>query len=135
LIHLKSKYINPFTDYGFKRLFGEETNENLLIAFLNDILPIQDKIIKLDFKKNEAQGDTATSRRVVYDIFCKDEKGSQLIVEIQNAKQTYFKDRTVFYSTFPIRDQAQKGEWNFKLEAVYCVAPLNQSFGNKLYKE
>jgi len=48
---MRSKYINPFTDYGFKKLFGEEGNKNLLIAFLNDILPIKNKIVKLDFKK------------------------------------------------------------------------------------
>ena len=129
---MRSKYINPFTDYGFKKLFGEEGNKNLLIAFLNDILPIKDKIVKLAFKKNEAQGDTATSRKAVYDIFCEDEKGSQFIVEMQNAKQTYFKDRTVFYSTFPIRDQAQKGDWDFKLESVYCVALLGFNFDKKV---
>ena len=32
----KEKYINPFTDYGFKRLFGEESNKNLLLDFLNE---------------------------------------------------------------------------------------------------
>ena len=125
---MRAKYINPFTDYGFKRLFGEEGNKNLLVVFLNDILPIKDKIIKIDFKKNEAQGDTAASRKAIYDIFCEDEKGSQFIVEMQNAKQTYFKDRAVFYSTFPIRDQAQKGEWDFRLEPVYCIALLGFNF-------
>jgi len=129
---VRSKYINPFTDYGFKRLFGEEGNKNLLVVFLNDILPIKDKIIKIDFKKNEAQGDTATSRKAIYDIFCEDEKGSQFIVEMQNAKQTYFKDRAVFYSTFPIRDQAQKGEWDFRLEPVYCIALLGFNFDKEI---
>ena len=125
---MRPKYINSFTDYGFKKLFGEEVNKNLLIAFLNDILPINERIVKIDLKKNEAQGDTATSRKAVYAIFCEDEKGSQFIVEMQNAKQIYFKNRAVFYSIFPIRDQAQKGDWDFKLEAVYCVALLGFNF-------
>ena len=125
---MKAKYINPFTDYGFKKLFGEEASKKLLISFLNDLLPIRDKIINLTFKKNEQQGDIVISRKAVYDIFCEDEKGNQFIVEMQNAKQLYFKDRAIYYSTFPIRDQAQKGDWDFKLEAVYCVGLLGFEF-------
>ena len=125
---MKAKYINPFTDYGFKKLFGEEASKRLLISFLNDLLPRKDKIINLTFKKNEQQGDIVISRKAVYDIFCEDEKGSQFIVEMQNAKQLHFRDRAVYYSTFPIRDQAQKGDWDFKLEAVYCVGLLGFEF-------
>jgi predicted transposase/invertase (TIGR01784 family) len=125
---MKAKYISPFTDYGFKKLFGEEASKKLLISFLNDLLPIRDKIVNLTFKKNEQQGDIVISRKAVYDIFCEDEKGSQFIVEMQNAKQLYFKDRAIYYSTFPIRDQAQKGDWDFKLEAVYCVGLLGFQF-------
>jgi predicted transposase/invertase (TIGR01784 family) len=125
---MKARYINPFTDYGFKKLFGEEASKKLLISFLNDLLPIKDKIINLTFKKNEQQGDIVISRKAVYDIFCEDEKGNQFIVEMQNAKQLYFKDRAIYYSTFPIRDQAQKGDWDFKLEAVYCVGLLGFEF-------
>ena len=77
----------------------------------------------------------------MYDIFCADEKGNQFIVEMQNARQTYFRDRAVFYSTFPIRNQAQKGSWNFKLQEVYCVGLLGfnlddtPSEGEDLLKE
>ena len=128
MVIMKAKYINPFTDYGFKKLFGEEASKRLLISFLNDLLPRKDKIINLTFKKNEQQGDIVISRKAVYDIFCEDEKGSQFIVEMQNAKQLHFRDRAVYYSTFPIRDQAQKGDWDFKLEAVYCVGLLGFEF-------
>ena len=125
---MKAKYINPFTDYGFKKLFGEEASKKLLISFLNDLLPIKDKIINLAFKKNEQQGDILISRKAVYDIFCEDEKNNQFIVEMQNSKQLYFKDRAIYYSTFPIRDQSQKGDWDFKLQAVYCVGLLGFEF-------
>lgn len=125
---MRAKYINPFTDYGFKKLFGEEASKKLLISFLNDLLPIRDKIINLTFKKNEQQGEILISRKAVYDIFCEDEKGNQFIVEMQNARQLYFKDRAIYYSTFPIRDQAQKGDWDFRLKAVYCVGLLGFEF-------
>lgn len=123
-----SKYINPFTDYGFKKIFGEEGNKRLLISFLNDLLPIENKIVKINFKKNEQLAESEVSRKAVYDIFCEDEKGNQFIVEMQNSKQVYFRDRAVYYATFPIRDQAQKGEWDFKLKQVYCVGLLGFEF-------
>jgi len=50
-------------------------------------------------------------------------------VELQKTKQKFFKDRTLYYSTFPIREQAVKGtEWNFELTKVYLVAILDFVF-------
>ena len=121
-------YINPYTDFGFKRLFGEEAHKNLLIDFLNELLPLRSKIIDLTFKSPEQMGDTSENRKAVYDIYCKTDDGTFFIVEMQNAFQEYFKDRTVFYSTFPIRAQAKKGKWNFELSMVYCVAILAFEF-------
>ena len=66
------------------------------------------------------------SARPIFDVYCENERGEKFIVEMQNAYQKYFKDRSLFYSTFPIREQAPKGaEWNFQLEHVYTVALLN----------
>jgi predicted transposase/invertase (TIGR01784 family) len=99
-------YINPFTDFGFKKIFGEEPNKDLLIDFLNTLLPPEHQIVTLEYKKNEQLGINAVERKAVFDLFCENQNGEQFIVELQKEKQKYFKDRTVFYSTFPIRDQA-----------------------------
>lgn len=32
------KYVNPYTDFGFKLLFGTAMNKDLLISFLNALL-------------------------------------------------------------------------------------------------
>lgn len=125
---MKAKYINPFTDFGFKKLFGEEGNKDLLIDFLNSLLPIEHKISDITFANRERLGEINIDRKAIYDIFCVDEAGKHFIVEMQNAKQLYFKDRAVFYSTFPIREQAEKGEWNFELQPVYCVGLLGFEF-------
>ena len=100
-----SIYINPYTDFGFKRLFGEEAHKGLLIDFLNELLPLPSKIATLTFKTPEQMGDTLQNRKAVYDIYCQANDGTFFIVEMQKAFQEYFKDRTVFYSTFPIRSQ------------------------------
>ena len=127
---MKAKYINPFTDFGFKKIFGEEASKPLLIDFLNALLPQQKKIIDLSFKNTEQLGQTEADRKAIYDIYCENENGEKFIVELQKAKQNYFKERTIYYSTFPIREQAEKGEWNDNLKAVYCVGILDFTFND-----
>lgn len=125
---MKAKYINPFTDFGFKKIFGEEASKPQLIDFLNALLPQANKIIDLTFKNTEQLGQTEIDRKAIYDIYCENERGEKFIVELQKAKQNYFKERTIYYSTFPIREQAEKGEWNYNLKAVYCVGILDFTF-------
>ncbi|MGB0881080.1 MAG: Rpn family recombination-promoting nuclease/putative transposase [Polaribacter sp.] len=126
----EEKYINPFTDYGFKRLFGEEPNKGLLLDFLNELLKEeQGKITELQYLKSENLANTELNRKAVFDLYCTNEKGEKFIVEIQKTKQKFFKDRTLYYATFPIQEQAKKGsDWNFKLEKVYTIAILDFVF-------
>lgn len=116
--------INPFTDFGFKKIFGEEASKEILISFLNAVLQRDFEITEVQFQDKEKHGDIYRDRKVIYDIYCTDSEGNKFIVEMQNAKQTYFKDRTIFYSTFPIREQAQRGNWDFRLQPVYCIGLL-----------
>ena len=125
---MKAKYINPFTDFGFKKIFGEEASKPLLLDFLNALLPQQNKIIDLTFKNTEQIGQSEADRKAIYDIYCENQQGEKFIVELQKAKQNYFKERTIYYSTFPIREQGEKGDWNYNLKAVYCVGILDFTF-------
>ena len=119
------KYINPYTDFGFKKLFGEEANKDLLIDFLNQLLPHHHQIEDLVFKNVEQTPDLQNERKAIFDIHCKAINGEHFIVEMQKAKINYFKDRALFYVTFPIRDQAKRGDWDFKLTPIYMVAILD----------
>jgi len=123
------RYINPFTDYGFKKLFGEEPNKDLLLDFLNVLLQEEQGEIKaLTYLKNEHLGTGELDRKAIFDLYCENEKGEKFIVELQKTKQNFFKDRTVYYSTFPIREQAKRADWNYELKAVYTVAILDFVF-------
>ncbi len=125
----EEKYINPFTDFGFKKLFGEEPNKDLLLDFLNELLKEEQGLIKdLTYLKTEQLGDSEVDRRAIFDLYCENEKGEKFIVELQKSKQNFFKDRTVYYSTFPIREQAKRANWNFELKAVYTIAILDFIF-------
>jgi len=122
------RYINPLTDFGFKRLFGTEPNKNLLIDFLNVILPTQHRVKDLTYRSNENLGNTPLDRKAVFDLYCQSEKGEKFIVEMQKAKHNYFKDRSIYYASFPIQEQAPKGDWNYKLAPVYTIGILDFVF-------
>ena len=124
---MKAKYIDPFTDFGFKKIFGEESSKPLLIDFLNNLLP-ESHIVTLSLKDKEQQGKSEEERKAVYDIYCENDKGEKIIIELQKVKQNFFKDRTIYYSTFPIQEQAEKGEWNYELKSVFCVGILDFKF-------
>jgi predicted transposase/invertase (TIGR01784 family) len=125
---LQDKYISLLTDFGFKRVFGTELNKPLLIDFLNTLLPAHHRIQDLTFKNNENLGQTPIDRKAIFDIYCQSISGERFIVEIQKAKQNFFKDRSVYYSTFPIQEQSLKGEWNYELTSVYTVGVLDFVF-------
>ncbi len=125
---LQDKYINPFTDFGFKKLFGSEPNKDLLIDFLNQVLPSQRRIRDLTYAKHEHLGQTDLDRKAIFDLYCIGENGEHFIVEMQKAKQNYFKDRSVYYASFPIQEQGQRGGWDFQLSEVYMVGILDFVF-------
>jgi predicted transposase/invertase (TIGR01784 family) len=123
------RYINLFTDFGFKKLFGESPNKELLISFLNELLQEKEKIEDLSYLKNERLGNNEVERKAVYDLYCTNDKGEKIIIEIQRVKQEYFKDRSIYYSSFAIRDQAIKGkDWKYELAAVYTIAIMDFTF-------
>ena len=126
-----SKYFNPYTDFGFKKLFGEEGSKDLLIDFLNQLLPAHHQIAQLSFKNPENFSNTAEERKAIFDIYCESVSGERFIVEMQKAKMHFFKDRSLFYSSFPIREQGQKGVWNFRLLPVYFIAILDFIYDEK----
>lgn len=127
------RYINPHTDFGFKRLFGSEFNKELLISFLNALFRGEQNVKDVTYLNSEQLGDRIDARRAVFDVFCENDKGEKFIVEMQNVYQEFFKDRTIYYSTFPIREQAQRGEdWDFHLNSVYTIGLLNFNFAEGL---
>ena len=131
---IEERYISLLTDFGFKRIFGTDPNKELLVNFLNSLFDGEEVIKNVKYLNSENVGDVYTERKAIFDVYCENEKGEKFIVEMQNAYQTYFKDRSLFYSTFPIREQAPKGsDWNFCLKKVYVVALLNYKISDEAF--
>jgi len=121
-----SKFINPFTDIGFKRIFGQEISKPVLITFLNALLANERKIIDVKFLDKEKIGVSDGDRSLIYDIYCETETGEHIIVEMQNKYQPYFKKRSIYYLSRSIVEQGERGnQWNYDIKAVYLVAFLN----------
>ena len=120
------KFINPFTDYGFKKIFGQEVSKELLIEFLNDLLEGERVITDLTFLNNEQLPEYPGDRIAIYDIYCTTDTGEKIIVEMQNRSQVYFKERALYYLSHAIVRQGVKGEsWKFDIKAVYGVFFIN----------
>jgi predicted transposase/invertase (TIGR01784 family) len=119
----------------FKKLFGEEANKELLIDFLNQLLPKHHQIADLNFRNSENLAELSAERKAIFDwatsrIHCKAVSRERFIVEMQKAKLKFFKDKSLFYVSFPIREQAQQGDWSratlrFNLQPIYFVALLD----------
>lgn len=127
----QERYVNPYTDFAFKKLFGTDMNKELLISFLNALLHGEQVVKNVTYLNTEHLSNREIDRKAVFDVYCENEKGEMFLVEMQKGEQAFFKDRSIYYSTFPIREQAIKGEWNYELKAVYTIAILNFTFDNR----
>ena len=132
---IKDKYINPFTDFGFKHIFGSEKNKRFLISFLNDLLNLNDKIVDITYRNLEKLGLNIIDRKAIFDVYCTDEKNNKFIVELQRSQQKYFKDRSVYYTSFPIQEQSEKGDWDYRLTKIYFIGILEFTFDDMRCKE
>ena len=120
------KYINPFTDIGFKRIFGQEFSKPLLIDFLNNLLVGERQIVDITFLDKEQPGEFADDRSLIYDIFCRTSDDEHIIVEMQNREQPFFKKRSIYYTAEAIARQGERGvDWKYSIHAVYFISFLN----------
>lgn len=121
------RYIDPLVDFAFKKIFGNEPNKDLLIAFLNEVFRGRKYIVDPVYNKNEHPGDLKDEGSAIFDLLCTGDKGEQFLIEVQRGKQGHFKERALFYTSRLISDQAPKGKrnaWAYNIAEVYFVALL-----------
>lgn len=93
---IQEKYINLYTGFGFKLLFGTEVNKELLISFLNALLFKEETVKDVTYLNPEYLGIQRCDRRAVFGVCCENDKGEKFLVEMQKGEQQFFKDRSVF---------------------------------------
>ena len=121
-----AKFINPFTDVGFKIIFGQEFSKPRLLDFLNALLEGERVISDLKFLDKEQPAIYDGDCSPIYDILCETDSGEKIIVEMQNREHPNFKERMLYYASEAIVRQGEKGTgWNYDIKAVYIVAFTN----------
>lgn len=131
IMNLGERYANFYTDWAFKKFFGTEANKDLLISFLNALLSGKEDIVDVKYLPTEHLSSAVADRRAIFDIYCENANGDKFIIEMQKTDQAYFKDRTLYYASFPIREFAPRGDWNYELKRVYCIGILNFTFDDE----
>ena len=120
------KFINPFTDVGFKIIFGQEFSKERLLDFLNTLLVGERSITDLKFLDKEQPAIYDGDRSPIYDILCETVSGEKIIVEMQNREHPNFRERMLYYASESIARQGEKGTgWGYDVKAVYVVAFTN----------
>ena len=120
------RFINPFTDVGFKIIFGQEFSKPRLLDFLNTLLEGERVITNLTFLDKEQEAMFDGDRSPIYDILCETDSGEKIIVEMQNREHPNFKERMLYYAAEAVVRQGEKGTgWNYDIKAVYMVAFTN----------
>ena len=127
----EDRYVNPYTDFGFKKLFGTEMNKDLLLSFINSLLHGKEKIKSLTYLNTEHLGISEADRRAVFDVYCENEREEKILVEMQRGEQQFFKDRSLYYSTFPYRNKERKGVGTTNsrpsMSLAYSISPSTTS--------
>lgn len=134
--HIEGRYINPFIDWSFKRIFGSEDVKDILIGFLNAVFEGEHVITDIQYLNNELKPENVEGKTILYDLYCQTDKGDYIIVEMQNKDEHNFKDRSLFYISRCIAEQGLRGdEWQYKLHPVYGIFFLNFKLNRSIAKD
>ena len=120
----KFKYADLLNDEVFKLVFGRESTKDVMIEFLNQVI-LDRKIVDLEFIDKEMHPIERDAKGTVYDMFCKTDDGSRIIVEVQRRKQPFYPERALYYSTFQIQRQVEAGAEYYDFLPVYVVSILD----------
>ena len=115
------KYVNLMNDVAFQWVFGQESNKDLLIALLNELLPHL-HIEGLEFYKQRQVSFAKNLKNSVFDISCRLTDGTYIDVEVQVKEQDWFSDRCLYYSTYFIQNQIAVGQEEYTLKPVYVIS-------------
>lgn len=118
------KYADLLNDDVFKLVFGQESSKDVMIEFLNQVIADR-TIVDLEFIDKEMHPVERDLKGSVYDMFCRTDDGSRIIVEVQRRKQPFYPERAIYYSTFQIQRQVEAGAEYYDFLPVYVVNIMN----------
>lgn len=129
---INARFIDPLTDYGFKRLFGSEPDKDIMIDFLNALFEGEKIVADITYSPTEHPGEDSKEKRVLFDLTCTGADGEKFIIEMQRTDQEFFRDRCIFYMSRLISAQLPRGSsnWDVPLKEVYLIGIMEFQFNN-----
>ena len=126
----KRQELAPFvslrSDVGFKAVFADKNNKDILIGVLNQILPPEARIEDIkEYSDREQQRDVTYGKKTVLDLVCVDKEDRTFVVEMQASEEDYFFERCVYYASGLYHLELSDGERYKGLRPVYVVSFLN----------
>lgn len=127
------RFLNPKNDLAFKRIFGTEKNQDILIHFLNDILKLsQSPIQEIQFLPTVQIPEVAAQRMSAIDVLCQDQNGKRFIVEMQVESEPGFEKRAQYYAAKAYVEQRGKERDYADLKSITFLAITSHTlFPNK----
>ncbi len=105
-------FADPKTDFAFKRIFGSEEHRDVLIAFLNDVLELDEphRITRVDLLSPEQRPAVAELKLSIVDVRCTDARGVTYVVEMQVLQVEGFEKRVVYNVAKVYVNQIRQGD-------------------------
>ncbi len=124
-----SRYIDLLTNAGFKALFGDEENKDVVMDIINEFLPEHRQVAEIEYLVTEYQGPMVdVSKECHFDFICRDKSGAVFIVEMQKYYEDAWFKRCVTYASRAYDRQNRKGE-DYNVPPVYLIGlmgvPIN----------
>ncbi|MBP5400929.1 MAG: Rpn family recombination-promoting nuclease/putative transposase [Bacteroidales bacterium] len=122
-----SFYINPLTDFGFKKLFcSDRMGAARLLALLKAYLPDKmEGVSSITFLPTELLGETEDTKRVSFDIYGLTNDGKHVIVEMQRGEQTFFANRIITYNCRVISQNIERGDLEYDIPMVISFSIMD----------
>ena len=122
---MEQKYVDIITNSGFKALFGDENNKDVVMHIINVLLPEHRKVTEIEYLPTEHLGPVhRINKEYHYDFMCRDTTGTVFIVELQRYEEVDWFKRCVSYACRSYDRQNRRGE-DYNVAPVYLIGLMD----------
>ena len=93
------RYVDLLSNGGFKAVFGDRNNKDVVISVINMLLPEDKRVKDIEYAPTEHQGQLESNKEFRYDFMCRGTDGSFFIVEVQSNPEEFWFKRCVSYAS------------------------------------
>ena len=122
-------FVNLMRDSGFKAVYADKDNKQLLIELLNFFLPEDVKVSDIKaYLDREQDPEVESGKRTYLDLVCQGEDGSIFSVEVQQEGEKWIFERCMYYGCDIYRNQISSGDYYSELKPLYIICILGKNF-------